>query len=294
MSMLEIIRKKVDFKINGFEKLHFGENKSYFLRGDSENYLLKIYRDNRGFKQSPEGEIDFTQTLISLGVKTSDYLKFNNDQYVEKIDGKKISIQKVIQGYMILNTDEDYYFKLGQELRGLHSLTKDLKNDFDLPEYCLSKIVDERWQFVREAKFLSKSNLEEIEEYKRIVESELEPQLDKQHQKFIHFDAHTGNLIFKEEDTYFIDWEECGFGNPLLDLAVPCTHIMRDKERVKNLDALLGGHNETVDRRELNLMTIAKFLYLMTHIPTRLDVLKEPEEIFKRYLNYFEILNLEY
>lgn len=292
--MIDELNKKLNFKINSIEKLHFGENKSFILESDSKRLLLKVYRTERGFKQTPEQEISFIQYLAKFGVKTSEYLKFKNGRFTEKLDDEEISIQEIINGYMIFEPDNFYYHRLGQDLRKLHSCTKELNNDFNLPTYDFFELVEKRWSFVETAKFLKKSDLDKIKKYKTLVFNEVGKKLKNHSNQFIHFDAHTGNLIFNKEDTFFIDWEESGFGYHLLDIAVPCTHLMRDENRTSKIDSLLEGYGGEINRRELNLITITKFLYSMTHIPTRLDILKEPETIFKRYIEYFEFLSSEY
>jgi len=157
--------------------------------------------------------------------------------------------------------------------------------------YDFFTLIEKRWSVVENATFLNKSDLEKIVNFKNLVKDEIAPILDSHSGKFIHFDAHTGNLIFNADQTFFIDWEECGFGHPLLDLAVAATHLLRDQEREEKLKYLIDGYDPNINRRELNLMTAVKLLYLMTHIPTRLDIIKEPDKIFKRYLDYFNLLS---
>lgn len=87
--MIEKLKNKIDINIIDIHKLHFGENKSFFVQSESDNFLLKVYRSHRGFKKTPEQEIEFTQHLASLGVNTSEYIVFNNGSYTDEIDGKK-------------------------------------------------------------------------------------------------------------------------------------------------------------------------------------------------------------
>jgi Ser/Thr protein kinase RdoA (MazF antagonist) len=292
--MINELNKKTNFHISDIQKLHFGENKSFIIKSDDSLYLLKLYRKDRGYKQTPSEEIEFTKHLESLGVKTSNYIKFRNGDYIEDIDSCEASIQNIINGHMILKCDNDYYYQLGRDLKKLHSLTRGLKNSFNLPVYNFSNLIEKRWAFVKNANFIDQTDLIKIEDYKKLVFDEVGEKLDSSTKQFIHFDAHAGNLIFDNENTYFIDWEECGFGHYLLDLAVPCTHLLRDKNRISKIDSLLTGYDENIDRKELNLITMTKLLYSMTHIPTRLDILHEPDKIFKRYIEYFKLLSSEY
>lgn len=171
----------------------------------------------------------------------------------------------------------------------MHELTRKSLDDFNLVNYNFHKLVEERWNYVKDANLK-----EQIEKFKIVVKEGIGCLLDQSDAQFIHFDGHSGNLIFNNDLTYFIDWDECGTGHNLLDLAVPCTHLMRDADRSVKLRSLLAGYGENIDKRTLNLFTIAKFLYSMTHIPTRLDILQEPEKIFKRYIEYFNTLVSEY
>jgi thiamine kinase-like enzyme len=94
------------------------------------------------------------------------------------------------------------------------------------------------------SRFFDKTDLEKIVYYKQLIKDEVGEKSDNSCNQFVHFDVHTGNLIFKSENVFKTDWEESGFGHPLLDIAVPCAHLMRDDDRIKKLNSLLEGYQE--------------------------------------------------
>jgi Ser/Thr protein kinase RdoA (MazF antagonist) len=287
--MIPQLQPRVHFKIKDIHKLHFGENKSYMVFSDDKTYVLKCYRELRGFKLTPMQEIELTQKVAALGIATSHYIPFTNGKFINEMDGVQISLQEIIQGHMVINQDERYYFELGRALKKLHTITKHMPIDENLTHYNMDALINQRWQQITSASFVNAEVLQKITYYKDLIQEELGEQINQS--QFIHFDAHSGNLIFDQDKVYFIDWEECGFGHPLLDLAVPSAHLMRVEKRDEKLKSLLAGYAGDINPRQLNLFTILKLLYWMGHIPTRTDIIKDPRAIFDRYLGYFDHLN---
>lgn len=291
--MIEQLNSKLPFTVQSIQKLHFGENKSFLVTANRDLYLLKLYRSNRGFKLTPEQEVGLTQRVAQLGVNTCEYVKFSNDRYIEHLGSEEISLQRLLHASMIYRPDKEYYFNLGRELKKLHSCVK--KNDikFDVTVYNFQTLIEDRWYQVKNAAFLDQRLVAQLELYKDMLEDKMARVLEMAYPTFIHFDAHTGNILFNKDKTYFIDWEESGLGHYLLDLAVPCMFLMKDEEREQKLASLILGYGTKVDLRLLNYMTMIKFFYILTYIPTRTDILSDPKSVFERYLNYFERLTAE-
>jgi Ser/Thr protein kinase RdoA (MazF antagonist) len=289
---LEIIKSIVDEEVQDFSPLHKGENDSYILKTASGwNLVLKLYRLNRLERIDAKTEIELTQLLLSKGVLTSEHVKFSTGKHIESIGHQTMSLQRLIDGYMLSKPGEDDYRKLGADLRGLHSKTVGINNEIKMPLLSFDSVVQDNWKNVVEADFLNPELLSKINYYKDLVKE----RFDFTPKSLVHFDAHFGNVIIQEKKMYFIDWEESGFGNPLFDIALCNCHFQRMDKGEKFLYSLLDGYESDFDMKQLSIGTIAKFLDFMGNIPVKQDisVLKEPLKIFERYVGYFEKLAKE-
>jgi len=107
--------------------------------------------------------------------------------------------------------------------------------------------------------------------------------------EFVHFDLHTGNILISCGTWYYLDFEECGFGNRLLDLGVVRYHgLLGRTEAFDDVWHLfLCGYGIKVDSQRLRLATALRIFYTCGKFPFRLDVpqiANDPVGLVERYL----------
>jgi Ser/Thr protein kinase RdoA (MazF antagonist) len=284
---LEILKSIIVDQVLDFATLYKGENDTYIIKTvRGWDLILKLYRLSRLKHIDVKTEIELTQVLLRKGIHSSEYLPFSSGKYIEFIGPQMISLQKLIGGYMLFAPAEEDYRKLGTNLRELHQKTADINNFVKVPVLNFETVVQDNWINVLGVNFLNKEIFSKINYYKDLVKDRFDFSL----KNLVHFDAHFGNFIFHNEKIYFIDWEESGLGNPILDIAVCNCHLQRMENGKKFLYSLLDGYEYDIDIQQVYIGTIAKFLGFMGNIPVRQDisVLKEPLKIFERYVSYFE------
>lgn len=103
-------------------------------------------------------------------------------------------------------------------------------------------------------------NQRQIEQFEHYKEASLKC-LDFSFNNLVHFDLHDGNIIYTSNGLCLLDWQECGKGNGIFDLAVTNRRLIKLREASSYRKALLSGYGET-DLMQLKHATIFKFLYL--------------------------------
>jgi len=111
--------------------------------------------------------------------------------------------------------------------------------------------------------------------------------------EFVHFDLHTGNILIARGTWHYLDFEECGFGDRVLDLGV-----VRFHGRLSLSDSFddawplfLRGYGTEIDPRRVRLATALRIFYACGKFPFRLDVAqiaKDPIGLIERYLDCAE------
>jgi Ser/Thr protein kinase RdoA (MazF antagonist) len=117
--------------------------------------------------------------------------------------------------------------------------------------------IDLSWNYLSEHKSVDRNLIEKFNQYKMLVLR----QLDFSSKELVHFDLHDGNIIYTREGMCMLDWEECGMGNGVFDLAVTLTRLVKLENPSPFVKSLLEGYGKV-----------------------------DFEQLLKRYLGYFERL----
>ncbi|MBA2404757.1 MAG: phosphotransferase [Bdellovibrionales bacterium] len=263
--------------------LHTGENESFLLSTANQQFVLKVYRKKRSQRVKVDEEIKLLNWLGHSGIKTV------SESVIKHSHDRIMILQKFISGYMLTAPEPRDYQHLGQEIRLLHQLKPEGR---DLPQLDFASVIAANWPDIENASFLSDKLILKLNSYKELVQKKFV----FSGTALIHFDLHWGNILIDSSNSMvLLDWEECGVGNPILDLATVNTHLMKKASRSELLKGLLEGYQGQFTNEEMNLATMVKLLNLLGHIPSKLDMpqLKDPAAIFERYLGYFQILTDE-
>lgn len=107
--------------------------------------------------------------------------------------------------------------------------------------------------------------------------------------EFVHFDLHTANILISRGTWYYLDFEECGFGDRSLDLGVVRYHgLLGPTDAFEDAWRLfLRGYGTEIDQQRVRLATALRIFYACGKFPFRLDVpqiAKDPIGLIERYL----------
>lgn len=266
---------------------HKGENENYMLRSkNDEFFLLKKYRKDRKQRLGIELEIELCKYLRGQGVIVPLYQKFKDLNQTCLLDGHSFTIQRAVQGHMIYQPDKKHFHEIGKTYRTLHDLRIPSSLSSQMPKI-EENTIDLSWNYLSEHKSVDRNLIEKFNQYKMLVLR----QLDFSSKQLVHFDLHDGNIIYTREGMCMLDWEECGMGNGVFDLAVTMTRLVKLENPSPFVKSLLEGYGK-VDFEQLKYATIFKFLYLACFVAKFDDILRGEtlEQLLKRYLGYFERL----
>ena len=291
--MMKNITNHLSFEVKNTKKIHSGENETFMLFSRDNSFILKKYRQDRGFKMELEDEITLTRKLLDQEVLTSEFLDFKDGSFIKELGGFRYTLQACLRGQMFIRYDTDFSFLLGKSIKEFHQKTSKIEKQKDISDYTFKTLLDDRLDKIKSAPFLDKKTIDKILYFRKILKPEYECFLKRNPFQLIHFDIHPGNLIFTPEGPAFIDWEETGYAPPLLDLASPLCHFLKEKNKEELKEALLEGYGSKACKKDLAIVIMAKLFYYMSHLPQRLDILKDPRSIYERYLSYFENLALK-
>lgn len=288
MTINQNVINSLPFSVTELTFLHKGENENFFIKtSTNESYILKRYREERKQRLEIGVEIELCHYLRKNSIEVPEYIPFRDGNFVYNEENRKYTIQKAISGFMIWNPDEEHMREIGKTYRKLHRLTIPSSLKTNLPRINESTL-NEVWPHLINSKNTKPIHIEQFEHYKQETLENLNFTSDH----LVHFDLHDGNIIYSPRGLCMLDWEECGLGNGIFDLAVTNTRLLKLDHSVPLRKALLDGYGE-VELTQLKYATIFKLLYLAAFVAKFEDVLQGGqtlENLLDRYLGYFKQL----
>ncbi len=274
----------------GPELLHQAENSSWLLTdSQGEVLILKLYRPTAAGLSRIKQEIQLLDSLNKLNFPAPFYFQDLTGQVLQSLDKFYATLQPALRGHMWIQAEPGAYEALGVRLNQLHRLSPELsqlslrRHDFE------TLLGDQAWQPVIDASFAPPELKAELNHWREQLRTEFEFKTDA----LVHCDAHWGNVIMLEQNKLcLIDWEEAGWGNALLDLATVEIHLQRSPNSNRAIEALYQGYGSRPDRRQLSLAMAVRRMWLLSQIPSRLDIpeLSDPLSVFKRYQGHLQEL----
>ncbi|MFZ4713762.1 MAG: phosphotransferase enzyme family protein [Bacteriovoracaceae bacterium] len=269
---------------------HKGENENFILRADNgQSFILKKYRQDRKQRLEIELEIELCKFLRKSGIIVPEYKTFKDGESVLFLDDHKYTIQEIVSGYMIYRPDDNHYYEIGKSYRKLHNLNLPPDLSSQLPSID-KDTISSAFHYIEENKTIDIDVVKKLSQFKNKAISNL----DFSPKNLVHFDLHDGNMIYTPQGLCMIDWEECGLGSGVFDLAVSMTRLIKMNDSSSLIKALLHGYGK-VDFEQLKYATIYKYIYLACFVAKFEDILKNESlgQLLTRYLGYFEKIENE-
>lgn len=140
---------------------------------------------------------------------------------------------------------------------------------------------------------LSQSSLTRIHEYLHD---------NQQYWTMIHGDFHLGNMLFRDDDVWLIDWATCGRGNPLRDfvffmvVSLEASQTNRSQYLAAYVESLTEFESVNLDRREIEkayrLCVINQFAILVCYDKFSRELAEsQKSEVRTKLLKHFERVN---
>ena len=218
---------------------------------------LRLHRP--GYKDLTEikSEMWWTKALAKKGFpvpcpieshKGEDVIQVSSDlvaTMIEWVEGAPIGDAKI----PIKGSGKKIYFELGMLLADLHNLTEDLNfpDWFKRPLWDIDGLLGETPNWGR---FWESSGLSQEEKYiLKLTRNKVKLILQKY--KFdgaetllLHGDAIRENVFNGPNGLTLIDFDDCGYGFPIYDLATATIQSIEDKHYQNRCDAILNGYGK--------------------------------------------------
>lgn len=314
----EELLKKYPIKVHRLDFLCHGENATFKVTSSKKNYLLRLHRNGYHSHEALSEELkwlSFLSEKTDIPVQKPFYSK--NHKLIEKQDlngtpGRFCNLLTWQPGKIrYKNLTEKDLFRFGQLSAELHFNSRHIKvkhRKYWTPERILGA----------QTKFGSFLELQEaipkhsdlISEVRKKTLKKIKNYEKKNSDKtgFIHADLHFGNILWDSNTIYPIDFDDCGFGLFMYDLAVSLVAIRRiftksgTKKEKDFTQAFLEGYNEQApltkaDLKILPYFELSRHLIMLTwsnerkdHPKIRADFWKTIPKKIKILRNSLEIL----
>lgn len=171
-------------------------NKSYVYRHPGEGTEKIISRDAERFAQEQARALKIDKSFV----------------YMDKEKGYKIS--HYIKDCRILNYHSEYDLKVAmKQIKRLHDAK--IKSEFD------SNLWNKTLEMLQEVSESIRSNYNNFDELYDKMESIYKSTEDFLKEKYLcHCDFFNTNILFKDKESYIIDWEYAGNDDPAADLGI--------------------------------------------------------------------------
>lgn len=216
------------FQINNTLYCEFwcqGLNDSYKVITTSDTFLLRIYRHNWRSLEEIKFELDALLHLQKKGADVAYPIASHNGEYIVSInapEGLRYAIlTRYIKGKELKFSSTENAALYGKNMAQLHLLSEQFSSEHARFKLDVKHLITEPLQRIKP--FLKESNddWEFISNCAKTLSLQLQQALNRsQDIGFCHGDLHGGNAHYDGDKLAFFDFDCCGFGLRVYDLAV--------------------------------------------------------------------------
>jgi len=269
--------KQFNLKVKQIKFINHGENTTYKILAAEGIYLLRIHRANYHSKAALIEELKWLERLSKQMEKIPKPVVSKNGLLIEKVTNPKAAISRYCSlmvwqpGILKLKSlNENSMFATGLLTAQLHKSTTKTKvkhRNYWTLEGLLSE--DAKFgSFKNLQADLTKSQYSILDKCRKMIFKKIKQYQLKYPEKLalIHADLHFGNIVWQKNEPIPIDFDDCGFGFHMYDLAVTLswgTYIFRgDKKNKKQLyvESLLEGYSsvQNLTTADVNILPYFK------------------------------------
>lgn len=231
---------------SGLLALNSYENRVYqFIAEDNQRYVAKFYRPARWSDAQILEEHVFTQELLDAEVPAVAPLELGGST-LHSYQDYRFAVFPSVGGRAVEPGDLDQLERIGRQIGRLHMVAKQQKFQHR-PTLSYQEFVTDAMLTLRQSPLLP-ANLQEA--FWAIAEP-LAEQLKATDfsaftQQRLHGDCHLGNMLVRDEQLMFVDFDDARSGPAIQDLWMMLAGDDR-AERTLQLDVLLEGYQEFCD-----------------------------------------------
>lgn len=255
--ILSAINRNYDINVKEYSKIPNGiENKVYrIIDTNNKDYILKVYSTNNWEKIQEEAWL-----LLSLEkntkIKVIQILQDKNKNYVGKINNIIFAIFTFIPGQHKNKEDLDYLFlsKVIQNIKNFHFASKKYSIKLKYHKIENQNLVDcFFFKFYRQGIINSIEYLNILD----ITQNFFRVVMDYKFTTIIHRDLSVHNMIIKDNDIYFIDFDDFIISTPLIEITsfINRSQCLNSKKNIFNIELA----KKIIKKFDFNQITNEKF-----------------------------------
>lgn len=285
--------RKYPLKNDKLTFIQHGENATFKIHSADKQYLVRLHRDGYHSKSALLEELNWLKHIAdSTDVSVQRPLQSKQGNYVELQDGEQMPsrycsvLEWQVGKKSRSNLSDKDFFKVGELTAKLHRAAS--KIEVKQRRYWTSEGLvgkDAKLGSLLAVKaMLSPNDYSIMEACRDLVCTKLQQYQDRNPRKLslIHADLHFGNMLWNDGKVLPIDFDDCGYGFHLYDLAVTIFSSLgfdsdeEIKTKKKHHNALLEGYRSIAtfideDHQLLPYFVVARRLALFGWLYHRRD-----------------------
>ncbi|WP_022940370.1 phosphotransferase [Psychromonas hadalis] len=221
-----------------------GLNDSYKVITTSDTFLLRIYRHNWRTLEEIKFELDALLHVQKKGLYVAYPMVTHNGEYIVSInapEGLRYAIlTRYIQGKELKFNSTENAALYGKYMAQLHLASKQFSSEFQRFKLDVKHLITEPLQRIKPFLKERGDDWAFISNYAKTASLHLQQALNEsQDLGFCHGDLHGGNAHYDGNKLAFFDFDCCGFGLRVYDLAVFKWALKQDKKEDEIWQAFL-------------------------------------------------------
>ena len=237
-----------------FLALNAMENRVYDIElEDSSHVVIKFYRPGRWSRETIETEHKFLKLLLENEIPVVCPLADPKGQTLFEINEVFYTIFPKRPGRLEPELNDEQKQRLGRFLARLHNVGSSIKG---APRLTLhpNTYGREPLRFLMEKKLLPPSVAPHFQQLVNQICDHIEPFFEGVESILIHGDCHSGNILWKGNEPYFIDFDDMLYAPPVQDIWMLAGGD--DEYALKNRSDILEAYEEirAFDHQTLRLI----------------------------------------
>ena len=250
----------------GLLALNSYENRVYsFVDENQIRYVVKFYRPERWNEQQLLEDHQFSERLLSAGLNLSAPITFEG-KTLHCFAGYHFALFNNLSARSLAVDNVDSLYDVGIALGQLHKVGE--KHQFKhRPTLDVIETIQQAANGLRDCAYIYQKNqsavLETIDKIKNKISHLNKPTLPM---IAIHGDAHASNILLKDEQPYWVDFDDCKMGPAVQDIWMLLNGDRADQQL--QLSMILEGYQEEhdFDTRQLSEIETLRTMRIINYV----------------------------
>ena len=246
--------ESVGFEPNGsLLALNSYENRVYQAQTENlEFYVAKFYRPDRWTHEAIKEEHDFSYELLDSDISVVAPIKIEGSTIFD-FAGYHFAIFPRQGGHPPNLENKDDLEVLSRSIARIHAIGS--KKTFKHREiFSMERLGTRSREFILGSDFLPPELVESYATTSQNLLNAIDPSLIESQQIRIHGDCHMGNVLWRNDISHFVDFDDCLNGPPIQDLWMLLSGERQDQ--LHQVNTILDAYNEFYEFNPATLTVI--------------------------------------